>query len=80
MADSNGLEIAQSRNDTDDHLLQLVLLPVSASTLPLAEQMLQVGAAIHVLADHCDPIGVIHSLVEVVAEELEDIGMALHFE
>ena len=42
--------------------------------------MLQVGAAIHVFADHSDPVGVIHGLVEVVAEELEDIGMALYFE
>ena len=79
MADAHGLQIAERGDDADDHFLDLVLLPESAGSLALAEHVLQVGPTVHVFAHHRDPKRVIHRLVEVVAEELQHVWMALNF-
>ena len=80
MANSHGLQVAERRDDTNNHLLQLVLLPERARGLPLSEHVLQVRPAVHVLADHGDPERVIHRFIEVIPEELENVGMALDLE
>ena len=54
------------------------MFPEGALLLPLSEKVLQVGATVHVLADHGDSVGVIHCLVKIVSEELEHIGVALN--
>ena len=77
MANSHGLQVAERRDDTNNHLLQLVLLPERARGLPLSEHVLQVRSAVHVLADHSDTERVIHGFIEVIAEELQNVGMAL---
>ena len=77
MANSHGLQVAERRNDANNHLLQLVLLPERARGLPLSEHVLQVRPAVHVLADHSDTECVIHGFIEVIAEELQNVGMAL---
>ena len=79
MADTDTLQIAKRRDDADNHLLELVLLPESARTFALAEQVLQVGATVHVLAHHGDAIRVVHRLIEVVAKELQHVRMGLYF-
>ena len=42
--------------------------------------MLQICSTIHIFTDHSYAIGVVHRLVEVVAEKLEHVWMTLHFE
>ena len=70
MADTHRLQIAKSRNDRDYHFFELILLPEVPLLLALSEEIFQVCAAVHVLADHGNSVGVVHCLVEVIAEEL----------
>ena len=78
MADTDRLQVAQRGNNTDDHLLELLLAPECASSFPFAEHVLEVGPIVHMLAYHGNSISVVHRLIEVISIELEDIRMALH--
>ena len=78
MADADRLQIAEGRDDGDNHLLELLLLPECTALFALAEHVLQVGATVHVLANHGDSVCVIHRLVKVVAKELEYVRVTLH--
>ena len=77
MADSHRLQIAQRRYNANDHFLQFILLPESTRSFTLAEHMFQVCATVHILADHRNSERIVHSLVEIIAEKLEYIGVAL---
>ena len=78
MAYADRLQVAERGDNTDNHFLQFVLLPVGACTFPLTEHVFQVGATVHVLTDHGDAVRVVHRLVEVVPEKLEHVRVALH--
>jgi hypothetical protein len=78
MADTDRLKVGHSADDRDDDLLHLILLPEEAPLLTLAEQVLEVGPAVHVLTDHSDPVSVVHGFIEVVPVELKDIWVTLH--
>jgi len=80
MTNTDRLQVTQGGNDRHNHLFELILLPVRALLLSLSEQVLQVGATVHVLTHHCDPVSVVHRLVEVVSEELKDIWVTLNLE
>jgi len=79
VADSLGLQATQSRDDRNNHLLKFVLLPVKTLLFAFPKQILEIGATVHVFADHRDAVSVVHRLVEVIAEELKHVGMRLHF-
>ena len=78
MADTHRLQVAQRRDNADDHLLELFLVPEGACGFPFAEHVFEVGPIVHMLAYHGDSISIVHCLIEVISIELEDIRMALH--
>ena len=80
MADAHGLEVAQSWDDADDHLLQLLLIPECTCGFSLAKHVLKISSTIHVFAYHGDAVRVIHCLVKVVSKELKNVRMTLYFE
>ena len=80
MADTNRLQVAQRRNDGNNHLFELILLPVGVLLLALSEEVLQVRSTVHVFTHHGYPVRIVHRLIEVIAEELEDVWVALNFE
>ena len=80
MADANRLQVAQRRNYGNNHLFELVLLPVGVLLLALSEEVLQIRSTVHIFAHHGNPVRVIHGFIEVVTVELEHIGVTLHLE
>ena len=80
MADANRLQVAQRRNYGNNHLFELVLLPVGVLLLALSEEVLQIRSTVHIFAHHGYPVRVVHRLIEVIAKELEDVRVALNFE
>ena len=80
MTDTHRLQVAQRRDNADDHLLELFLVPEGACSFPFAEHVFEVGPIVHMLAYHGDSISIVHCLIEVISIELEDIRMALHLE
>jgi len=80
VTDAHLLQVTQRRNDGNNHFLELVLLPKDSLLLSFSKEILQVRSAIHVLANHGDPVSIVHCLIEVVAEELKHVGVRLHLE
>ncbi len=54
------------------------MFPENTLLFALAEQVLKIGAAVHILTDHSDPIGVVHRFVKVISVKLEHVRMCLH--
>ena len=80
MTDTHRLQVAQCGNNADDHFLELLLVPESASGFPFTEHVFEVGPIVHMFTYHGDSISVIHRLIEVITIELEDIRVTLHLE
>lgn len=80
VTETHRLHVRERRDQRDYHLLELVLLPEGVSLLPLPENVLEVQLVVDVLTDYAYPEGVVHRLVEEIAEELNHIRMMLGFE
>jgi hypothetical protein len=48
--------------------------------LALSEEVLEICSAVHILADHRNPVSVVHRFIEVVAVKLKHVGMGLDLE
>jgi hypothetical protein len=77
MADPMVLKVAQRLNNRDNNLLQIVLFPKDIPLLPVPKHDLHVLPLLHVLANQSDPVGVVHSLIKVVAVELDRVRVGL---
>jgi hypothetical protein len=80
MRNADALEVTQGANNTDNHLLKLLLSPEQALLFPFAKHVLQVLSRLHELANHCDSESIVHSLIKVVAIKLQHVWVCLHLE
>lgn len=78
MADSPGLQVGAGGNHAAVHGDQLCLSPVHVGFLALAVHELEVGLLLHELSDDAQLERTVLSLCEVIAVELDDVGVVLH--
>lgn len=77
MAQTDTLQMTESRNDADEHFFKFFCFPEDAHLFALSVHILQVESMLNVLADNSNPKGIIHSLIEEISIELNDVRVVL---
>lgn len=80
VAEANGLKMWQCWNNADEHFLDLLGFPEQIHLLAFAVNVLEVEAMLNILANNANSECVVHSFVEEVAVELNDVRVVLSFE